>query len=228
MIDGVVLHRLDQSEQVVGLGNEQPVGGQKVGDRRDHAMGFGDVGEHVGGGNHPGLAVAFQHLGDGGLVEVASQRLDAPFARHQSRLRRFDAQHPVPALQEIAEQRAVVRADVDHQIIGRERQHRHRLHIQVGEVLAQDAGRAGQVGIAKGKQHLGIDLEADLDMAAGRAADHLERERRLFDWHAADVGHGVDRRDEPDEQDRIEAVVPANLARGNGARGGHGVHTVFR
>ena len=212
VIDGVVLHGLDQRQQVMGFRDEDAVVGEQVRYGVDHGVRLGDVSEHVGGRDDARLAVFFEHLARGVAREVGRQRVDALLTRDRACLRRLDAEHAVAAGLEILQQRAVVRADIDDQAVRRERDHVGAFPVKIGEVLAQDARRAAEIRIAVGEQNLCRHLQADLDMAAAGAAQHLERIGRLLDRHAADFRHGVHRRDIAEEQHRIQRLRAANLA----------------
>ena len=78
----------------------------------------------------------------------------------------------MPAFVEVREQRAVVRADVDDEVVRLERKALLHLAVQLGEVLAQHPRRAARVRIAGREQHRGIDGEAELGevAVAGRRA----------------------------------------------------------
>ena len=113
---------------------------------------------------------------------------------------------------EVAEQRAVVRADVDDQILLPEREQLHHLAIQLGEVLAQDPGRAAGVGVVRREEDGRIDDQAELHQLALRAVQELGRIRRLLVRPRADRVHRVDRRQEAEEQDRTQVGRAAHLA----------------
>ena len=121
--------------------------------------------------------------------------------------------HAVPRLLPFAQQRAVVRADVNDQpaFAGIE---------DVGlaildhfrEVLVQDPRRAAGVGIIRGEEHRGIDNATQLDQLAMGTEEQFGRIGRLFARPLADRTHLVDRGNIAHEEDRFEILAVAQLA----------------
>ena len=70
------------------------------------------------------------------------------------------------AFLEIGDQRAVVRADIDDQIVGAQREKLRGLSIELSEIVAQQLGHSAGVGISRRKDDGWIDHKAQLDQFA--------------------------------------------------------------
>ena len=100
-------------------------------------------------------------------------RRDAALVRELAGVGRLDAEDAVPAAWKLLEQRAVVRPDVDDQIVGRADRAAATSRVQLGEVLAQDPGRAAGVRVARREEDARVHDQAELDERAAPAAQHL-------------------------------------------------------
>src|SRR5437899_9990304 len=63
---------------------------------------------------------------------------DAPVVREVRDVCRLDPQDTATPLLEVGEERAIVGADVDDEVLGTQAEKRRRLSLKLGEVLAQD------------------------------------------------------------------------------------------
>ena len=68
-------------------------------------------------GDDLGGAILALHLAGDGLAEIALQGRDAAAVGDLGHVGRLDAENAVAAVLEVRDQRAVIGADVDHQII---------------------------------------------------------------------------------------------------------------
>ena len=98
--------------------------------------------------------------------EITGHRRDAAPHRDFAHFGRLDAEHAMAAVLEIAEQRAVVRAEVDHEVALAKLQHGRSLAIEIGEIVAQELRGAAGVGIFRRKDDDGIDRQAELGQVA--------------------------------------------------------------
>ena len=212
VVDGVVLQRLDQRQQVVRLRDEDPIVVQHRQDRFDDLVDVLDVREHVGRRDDLRAPVLLDDLRGGLRPEERVDGRDAALHRDLEGVGRLDAAHAVAALVEIRQQRAVVRPDVDRQRLFPDRIEPHHFVVQLGEVLAQDARRAARVGVVRREQDCGIDDEAELHELAVRAVQQLRRIGRLLVRTASDRIHRVDWRQIANKQDRTQLLRAANLA----------------
>src|SRR5262249_7347997 len=89
--------------------------------------------------------------------------------RELVRIRRFDAAHPMPASTEVAQEGAVVRADVDHQVPGSKRKPLHQLVIELREVLAKDTSSAARICVMRRENNVRIDDQPKLHQCASPA-----------------------------------------------------------
>ena len=99
------------------LGDEDAVVLQHLDDAVDDRVHVLDMGETIGRRDHAGRAVLAldlaRHLG----AEIALERRDAALIGDVADVGRLDAEHAVAALLEIRQQRAVVGADIDDEIV---------------------------------------------------------------------------------------------------------------
>ena len=79
---------------------------------------------------------------------------------------RLDAEHTLTAVLEIREQRAIVRADIDDQVVVAQPEHGGALALQVGKIVAQQFGGAAGVGIFRREDDRRVDGEAELHQLA--------------------------------------------------------------
>ena len=124
---------------------------------------------------------------------------------------RLDAEHAVAGFLEIRQQRAVIGADIDHEIVFPQAQHRRGFAGEIGEIVAQQLRGAAGVGIVRRKDDDGIDREAELHQLAVAAVEQVGREPRLLPRHDADPHHLVDRRHVAEREHVIERGVAAYL-----------------
>ena len=123
VIDGVVLQIIEQADQVMRFRDEHAVGRKHFHDAFDDRVDVLDMRETIRGGDHLGGAVLFLDLARDILGEIALQRRNAAVVGDLRHVGRLDAENAVAALLEVRDQRAVVRADVDHQIVLAETEH---------------------------------------------------------------------------------------------------------
>ena len=100
-------------------------------------------------------------------------------------LGRLDAEDTVTL--EVGEQRAVIRADVDDQILRLELEHRRCFGIKLGKIIAQQFGGTAGVGILGREDDDGIDRQAELHQLALGAIQKAGRKPGLLPRHCADA-----------------------------------------
>ena len=144
--------------------------------------------------------------------EERVERRNAGRDRELAGVGRLDAADPMPAAMEVAEQRAVVRSDVDDQVLLRERKQLHHLAVQLGEVLAQDAGRAAGVRVVRREDDVRVHDQPELHQRARLRSAGARPDSRLLVGPRADRVHRVDRRQIAEEQDRTQVRRAADLA----------------
>ena len=137
--------------------------------------------------------------------EVPLNRVDATLVRDLGDVGRFDAENAMTALLEVRNQRAVIGADIDHEVVAAEAEHFRRFRIQLREILAQDAGHPAGVGIFGRKDNDGIDGEPELDQFAFMAVQQAGRKPRLLAFDCPDRNHLVDRRHVTQQGHRLPA-----------------------
>ena len=116
------------------------------------------------------------------------------------------------AFLEIRQQRAVIGADIDDEIVGFPAPASPTdSRAELGEIVAQQLGGAAGVGIFRRKDDDGIDREAELHQLAVAAMEQVGREPRLLPRHDADPHHLVDRRHVAEREHVIERGVAADL-----------------
>ena len=96
---------------------------------------------------------------------------------------RLDAEHAMAAVLEIRQQRAVIGADIDDQIVRAQSQHGGGFAVQVGEIVAQQFGGAAGVGIFRREDDDRIDREPELHQVAVTAMQEIGRKPRLLARH---------------------------------------------
>ena len=212
VIDRVVLQVVEQPDQIVRFRDEHAVGRQHLDDALDDRVHVLDMREAVGRGDDLGGAVLVLHLARDLLGEVALDRRDAALVGDLGDVGRLDAENAVAALLEVRDQRAVVRADVDDEIVLAEAEHLRRLGVKLGEIVAQDPRHAAGVGIFRREDDHRIDGEAELHQFAVAAMQQVGRKPRLLALDLADRNHLVHRRHVAERQHGLELVVAADLA----------------
>ena len=178
-------------------------------DDRVHVL---DVGKTVRRRDHARGAVLARNLARGLDAEIALDGGDAAAVGDVADVGRLDAEHAVSRRLEIRQQRPVIGADIDDEVVLAEAQHSGGLALQIGEIVAQQFGGAAGVGIFRRENNRRIDGEAELHQIAVRAMQQAGRKPRLLMRDGADRHHLVDRRHEAQRQHRVERLVPANLA----------------
>ena len=121
---------------------------------------------------------------------------------------RLDAENAIAGFLEIRDQRAVVGADVDHQILLGQPEHGGALALQVGEIVAQKFRGAAGVGIFRREDDDRIDGETQLHQIAIPAMQQIGRKPRLLPRHLPDRHHLIDRRHVAERQHGIELFEP--------------------
>ena len=175
VVDGVVLQRPDQVQQVVGLGDEDPGFVQDVQNPGYDLVDFGHVREDVGCGHKAGGAVfAVQPSGAVSSEKKSLEAVDTPFVCKPGPVRGVDAQNPAAPVLEVGQQRAVVGADVDDKRGAVEAQPVPAPFEQVREILPENACGTARVGIPRRKQDFRVHLAADLHQVRVRAVEKLQ------------------------------------------------------
>ena len=118
VVDRVVLERLDQVAEIVRLRDEHPLAADEASNRLDHLVHVRNVCEDVCGRHHPRLTVFSQDGVDGAGAEERLQGRDPALACARPGVSRLDAEHAVSCVLKVREQRAVVGADVEDEIVG--------------------------------------------------------------------------------------------------------------
>ena len=212
VINGVVLQIVEQPDQVVRFRNEHAVGCEHFQDALDDGVYVLDMGKAIRRGDHLRGAVFLLHLASHFLREVALDGRDAALIGDLGHVGRFDAEDAVPTLLEVRDQRAVVRSDVDRQIVLAETEHLRGFGIEIRKVLAQDPGHAAGVGILRREDDDRIDRDAELHQLAVRTVHQVGREPGLLLLDCADRDHLVHRRHVAERQHGLQRLVTANLA----------------
>ena len=101
-------------------------------------------------------------------AEIALDGRDAAAVGDVADIGRLDAEDAVAAVLEVRQQRAVVGADIDDEIVLAEAEHGGDLAVQIGEIVAQQIGGAAGVGIFRREDDDRIDREAELHQVAVR------------------------------------------------------------
>ena len=124
VIDGVVLQRVEQADEVMQLGNERAAGLEHIDNAVDDRVHVLDMGKAVRRGDDAGRPVLAPDLACDGGAEITLDGRDAALVGDVADVGRLDAQHAMAAVLEVRQQRAVVGADIDNQIVFAETQHR--------------------------------------------------------------------------------------------------------
>ncbi len=133
VIDRVVLQRADEISEIVVLGDEDAARRQQVEDAAHHAMHIADMGEDIGRGDHPRRPEIGLRRLRRRFAEEGNASANAALVGDIAGPGRLDPQDLVPAGDEVAEQGAVIRTDIDHQVLGAELHLGLNLAIEVGE-----------------------------------------------------------------------------------------------
>ena len=158
-------------------------------------------------------AVLALHLARDLGAEIALDRRNAAAVGDVADIGRLDAEHAMAAVLEIRKQRAVVRADVDDEIVaGRGRASPRSRAASSAKLSRSSLRRAAGVGIFRRKDDDRIDGEAELHQFAFAAMQQVGRKPRLLARHLADRHHLVDRRHVAEREHVIERRVSADLA----------------
>ena len=105
---------------------------------------------------------------------------------------------------EVAQQVAVVRADIYDQIIRSQFDYAFAFLVHFSKVLSQDLGGAAGVGIARRKEDRGIYDKPELDQMTLGAVQYLSRVAALFMRSFAYGVHGIDRRQVAQKKDWLK------------------------
>jgi hypothetical protein len=212
MVDGVVLQPVEQTDEIVRLRDEHAVRADEIENALDDRMNVLDMGEAVRRRHDARGPVPALHLGRHRRSEIARERRDATVARDLTDLGRLDAEDAVAAVLEVREQRAIVGADIDNEIIRGELEQGGSFRVELGEIVAQQLGGAAGVGIFGREDDDGIDCQAELHQVALGAVQEMSREPRLLPRHLADRDHLVHWRHVAEREHVGERRVTANLA----------------
>ena len=135
--------------------------------------------EHRGRGDQLGAQAKLLERLAGGVIPELLEDGDAVLARHLARpLRRIDAERAQALLCEHLEQRAVVAADVDHQIVGPEPELVDDVRGELFEMRDHRRVDPGEVRVIA-KQHVLRREFRDLHFPAVLADHHRERKRQF-------------------------------------------------
>ncbi len=119
-----------------------PSGAEHLDDAVDDGMHVLDMGKTVRRGDQLGGPMRGQHFARGVLAEITLDGRDAARVGDVADVGRLDAENAVAGFLEVRNQRAVIRADIDHQILFGQAQHRRAFALQFGEIVAQQFGGA--------------------------------------------------------------------------------------
>ena len=212
MVDRVVLELLDQVEEVVRLRDERAV----VADQRRDAAQLGEevvhVREHVGAGHDRCRTVLGAHLLRDLLREERLHRRHVVLDRDLRDVGRLDAEHAHAFLLEALEQRPVVRADVDREVVGAEPEPFGDVVREAPEVLLEQARHRGAVRVLGEEDDLRRSRVVELREPAARAAAEDERKVRLRLAQHLLGEERVARRVVAEVEDGLERARSATLA----------------
>ena len=90
-------------------------------------------------------------------AEIALERRDALAVGDVADVGRLDAEHAMAAILEVRQQRAVVGADIDDEVVTAKAEQGGALALQIGEIVAQQFGGAAGVGIFRREDDDRID-----------------------------------------------------------------------
>ncbi len=170
------------------------------------------MGKAVGGGDQPGGTVLRRHLPRDLGGKIALQRRDAALIRDLRYISRLDTENAMSTALKIGNERSVIGADVDDQVVTAERQHLRCFHVQLGEVVPQELGHATGVWVLRRKDDDRIDRKAELNQLTFPAVKQRGRKPRQLSRNIADRGHLVHGRHVPEREHSLEPFVAANLA----------------
>src|SRR5579862_9461605 len=124
-----------------------------------------------------------------GSVKESDFGRDATLVCKIAHLARLNPKDAMPDIFEIAEQRAVVRANVDGEILWFHRQHGLRLGIKFGEIVPKDLRRAARIRILRRKKNFFVHDESQLNQRAPRALQPKRGISRLLLRERIDGSH---------------------------------------
>ena len=224
MVDRVELAVVDQIDQIGHLQDRDAVLFEQGGDALDQAVQVGHVGEHVVGEDHVGApALGLEPGRELAAEEFDQGRYAGPDRGRRRGLGGIDAQDRDAALDEVAQQVAVVAGDLDHQRVRPQPLALDQLEGIGARMGEQGAGDRGEVGIRAVEQDLGADRLGDLDQRAGAAEADRQRHLDLGRLELLGGQQAVGERGFPERQDGREIRAAAGAAAGLGAIDVHGL-----
>src|SRR5215472_4088013 len=117
VIDRVVLKSIEQPNEIMRLSNERAPLIKKRQDRGDNGMHVLDMRETIGRGNDPRLAMRAGHFIGGLSAKVAIKGRNAARLRDLGGVGRLDSQDAMSAVLEVRQQGAVVRSDINDEVL---------------------------------------------------------------------------------------------------------------
>src|SRR5258708_33807931 len=121
-----------------------------------------DVRKTIRSGNHARWTMLFPHFTSNFRTEIVLHGGDATLLRKLAYIRWFNPQDPVAMVLEILEQRAIIGANVDHQVRGLKSEHFAGLAVQFRKILAQNARGPPGLGIPGRENDLRIYRKTQL------------------------------------------------------------------
>src|SRR5690606_38091709 len=133
MIDRVVLQLVEQRDQVVRFRDEHAVWCEQFKNAVDDGVYVLDMGKAVGGGHDTRGAMRLFNCACDVGPEIVLEGRDAALVGDVSDIGWLDAKHAMPTGFEIGQQGAVIRSDIDNQIVRAEPEQGFRFGMQLRE-----------------------------------------------------------------------------------------------
>src|ERR1700674_515162 len=170
VVNGVVLKSFEQSQEIVGLGNKDPIVAKELQNGVHNFVNIFDVRENIGCSDDFRLAMLRDCPSSRSAIEERDVGCDTPSICQGSRVSGFDSENPMSAVLEVTQQRAIIRADIDHKVLGGQRVKALHFPVELRKVFAQDFGCATRVRVGRGKQNSWVNDQSQLHQLALAAA----------------------------------------------------------
>src|SRR6202011_1464733 len=166
VIDRVVLERFQKRSKIMGFANED----SRVAEQRENAghnvVNVFDVGENVRRRDDLSFSLFRRRLLRDLLIKKGNHRRNSAFDGQLRRVRRLNAEDSHAVFLEVAQERAVVGADIDDQLLWLEWIKRVHLARKLGEIFTEDFRRAAGVGIRWREKNRGVYGQSKLSEGA--------------------------------------------------------------